>query len=100
MKLKHTLLPIFFALSLAAPATAATDDGVIRVKSAYDVQETVKRLEADIATKGIRFFNEIDQSKLATDAGVANVHPSVLLVFGNPPLGTQFLQSNPYAGLD
>lgn len=100
MKLKHEFLPILFAISLAAPASASTQDGVVRVKSAYDVQETVRRLEADIAAKGIRFFDEIDQAKLAADAGVADVRASVLLVFGNPPLGTQFLQSNPYAGLD
>jgi uncharacterized protein (DUF302 family) len=28
------------------------------------------------------------------------VLPSTLLVFGNPPLGTQFLNANPQAGLD
>jgi uncharacterized protein (DUF302 family) len=76
-----------------------TDDGVIRVKSAYGVAETVARLKADIATKGIKFFDEIDQQKLAADAGI-KLNPSTLLVFGNPPLGTQFLSANPYSGLD
>ncbi len=76
-----------------------SDDGVIRVRSAYGVAETVARLKADIAAKGIRFFDEIDQQKLAADAGVT-LHPSTLLVFGNPPLGTQFLSANPYSGLD
>ncbi len=51
------------------------------------------------ADKGIRFFSEIDQSKLAADAGI-KLRPSTLLVFGNPPLGTQFITSNPNAGLD
>jgi uncharacterized protein (DUF302 family) len=32
-------------------------------------------------------------------AGVT-LRPSTLLVFGNPPLGTLFLTSNPAAGLD
>ena len=54
---------------------------------------------ADIASKGIKFFSEIDQSKLAADAGI-KLRPSTLLVFGNPPLGTQFITSNPNAGLD
>ena len=53
--------------------------------------------EADIAAKGIKFFSEIDQSKLAADAGI-KLNPSTLLVFGNPPLGTQFMTSNPNAG--
>ena len=49
--------------------------------------------------KGITFFNEIDQSKLAADAGI-KLRPSVLLIFGNPPLGTQFITANATAGLD
>src|SRR5207244_9766687 len=49
--------------------------------------------------KGIKFFDEIDQQKLADDVGI-KLNPSVLLVFGNPPLGTQFLSANPYSGLD
>ena len=41
----------------------------------------------------------VDQAKLAADAGI-KLRPSTLLVFGNPPLGAQFLTSNPYSGLD
>jgi len=82
------------------PGTPAlTDAGVLRVKSAYGIDETINRLKADIAAKGIKFFSEIDQSKLAADAGI-KLRPSTLLVFGNPPLGTQFITSNPNAGLD
>jgi len=77
----------------------APDSGVIRIKSAYGVQETVARLEKDVAAKGIKFFDEIDQQKLAAGAGI-QLRPSVLVVFGNPPLGIQFLTANPYAGLD
>jgi uncharacterized protein (DUF302 family) len=56
-------------------------------------------LKKDIALKGIMFFSEIDQQKLAAGAGIS-LHPSTLLVFGNPPLGTQFMTSNANAGLD
>jgi len=80
-------------------ASAESEDGVVRVKSAYGFHDTIKRLKADIAAKGIKFFDEIDQSKLAADAGI-KLHPSTLLIFGNPPLGTQFMTSNPNAGLD
>ena len=80
-------------------AAAPADDGLVKVRSAYPLDETVARLRADIAAKGIRFFEAVDQSQLAADAGIA-LRPSTLLVFGNPPLGAQFLTSNPYAGLD
>ena len=78
---------------------ASTADGVKHVRSAYGFDETVTRIKADIAAKGIRFFTEIDQSKLGEGAGIA-IRPSKLLLFGNPPLGVQFLSANPYAGLD
>jgi uncharacterized protein (DUF302 family) len=80
-------------------AAAAESDGVVRVKSAYSMPETVKRIKKDVADNGIMFFSEIDQSKLAADAGVT-LRPSTLIVFGNPPLGTLFLTANPSAGLD
>jgi uncharacterized protein (DUF302 family) len=94
------------AVLIAATFTAASpitveagNDGIIRVKSAYPITETIARLKKDIADKGIKFFNEIDQSKLAADAGI-RLQPSVLLIFGNPPLGTQFITANANAGLD
>jgi hypothetical protein len=65
-----------FTVSLPAP-TLAANDGIVRVKSAYPIGETIERLKKDIADKGIKFFNEIDQSKLAADAGI-KLRPSVL----------------------
>jgi uncharacterized protein (DUF302 family) len=88
------------ALTTSPPVIAlAGTDGIVRVKSAYPMGETIERLKKDIAEKGIKFFSEIDQSKLAADAGI-KLQPSVLLIFGNPPLGTQFITANPNAGLD
>ena len=63
------------------------------------MQETIARIKEDVEAKGIKFFAEIDQAKLAHDAGI-ELRPSTLLIFGNPPLGAQFLTSNPDAGLD
>jgi uncharacterized protein (DUF302 family) len=86
--------------AVAQPAAAAeTAQGVVRVQSAYGFDDTVSRIKADIAGKGIRFFTEIDQAGLAKSADI-DLRPSKLLIFGNPPLGAQFLTSNPYAGLD
>lgn len=87
-----------FAVILSSPAFAQ-DDGVVRVRSAYPMAETIARLKQDVAAKGITFFQEIDQMKLAADAGI-RIRPSTLLVFGNPPLGTLFIGAKPEAGLD
>jgi uncharacterized protein (DUF302 family) len=82
-----------------APRAAVQADGVVRIRSNHDVQETAARVKAVVAAKGVRFFDAIDQAQLAKDAGLT-VRPSTLVLFGNPPLGVQFLQSNPYSGLD
>jgi uncharacterized protein (DUF302 family) len=95
---------VMLAAGLAVAAQAGgvsqpASDGLVRVKSAYPMGETIARLQKDIADKQLMFFALIDQSKLAADAGIA-LRPSSLLVFGNPALGSQFMTSNPAAGID
>ena len=94
------LLTASLAGTAALPARAdANGSGVIKVKSAYQMAEAIARLKRDVAAKGIMFFMEIDQARLAAGAGI-RLRPSTLLIFGNPPLGTQFITSRPEAGLD
>ena len=83
----------------ATPVASAPAQGVVKQRSDYGFDETVTRLKADIASKGIRFFAEIDHAKLGAGAKLP-IGRSTLLLFGNPLLGVQFLQSNPLAGLD
>lgn len=81
------------------PVASAPAEGVIRVRSDNSFDETVARLKADVQAKGIRFFDSIDQTGLGASADLA-IGRSTLVLFGNPPLGVQFLQANRYAGLD
>jgi uncharacterized protein (DUF302 family) len=83
----------------ATPVASAQAQGVVKQRSDYGFDESITRLKADIAVKGIRFFDEIDQQQLGAGANL-RIGRSTLLLFGNPPLGVQFLQSNPLAGLD
>ena len=89
---------LFLLAPLAGHAQSATD-GIVRVKSAYTMEQTIARLKADIAQKGILFFSEVDQAQLAASAGI-KLNPSTLLTFGNPPLGVQFITAKAEAGLD
>ena len=91
--------PAATAATAAVPVAAPAADGVIRLRSANDFDATVARIKLDVAAKNIRFFDQIDQAALGAGAGL-KIRRSTLLLFGNPPLGVQFLQSNPYAGLD
>jgi uncharacterized protein (DUF302 family) len=111
---RKTKFPLVFAVlatgpltgfaPLAAPVHAAGTatapaEGVIKQRSDFAFDDTVSRLKGDIAKKGIRFFDEIDHMQLGAGADLP-IRRSTLLLFGNPPLGVQFLQSNPLAGLD
>lgn len=84
----------------ATPAAAAAKaQGIVRLRSNHGFDETVERLRAAIAIKGVRFFDAIDQQALGKEANLT-IGKSVIVRFGNPPLGVQFLQANRYAGLD
>lgn len=94
------LAPVAPTLAADAPSpVGASAQGVVRLKSANSFDETLVRLKADVQAKGIRLFDAIDQSGLGAQANLKTGR-STLVLFGNPPLGVQFLQSNPYAGLD
>ncbi len=88
-----------FVLTVTSAAVTKAEDGIVKVKSAYSLTDTIARLKQDIAAKGIMFFSEIDQIELASNAGIT-IRPSTLLVFGNPPLGMLFLKADANAGLD
>lgn len=93
-------LLILVGAAIHSNGKASPANGVVRVESAYSVDETVSRILADIEQKGITFFAQIDQSGLGTAVGVEGLNPSKLILFGNPALGTTFITSNAEAGLD
>ena len=96
---RRTLVMALAVSTLAVVPAEAANNGVVKAKSAYSMTETIDRLKKDVAAKGITFFAEIDQTKLAADSGI-KLGPSTLLIFGNPALGSQFMTSNPSAGID
>jgi uncharacterized protein (DUF302 family) len=103
MRIRTILATAAIAAAISIPSglavRAADADGVVTVKSNYSVAETVRRIKRDVANKGITYLGTIDQGKLGNAAG-NKVHPSRLVMFGNPALGTTFLTANPTAGLD
>ena len=48
---------------MSANAAAPASNGVVKVKSLYGFDDTINRLKADIAQKGIMFFSAIDQAQ-------------------------------------
>ena len=68
-------------------------------ESAFPVAETVERLTAALARRGVTVFATIDHADGAHRAGLT-LADEVLLVFGNPAVGTALLQADARTGLD
>lgn len=57
------------------------------------------RLEAAIKSRGITVFARINHSALAAGAGMT-LHPTEVIIFGNPRAGTPLMQANQTIGID
>jgi len=87
-------LIIFFIVS-----TAVAGDGLISVKSSYDVKATADRLENILKQKGMTVFIRINHAAGARKAG-QDLRPTELVVFGNPTIGTALMQCNRSVAID
>jgi uncharacterized protein (DUF302 family) len=74
-------------------------NGLLQIASKYAVDETVKRLEAVLAEKGVRLFALIDHSGEAQKIGM-KMRPTKLLIFGNPKGGTPLMVAAPSLAID
>ncbi|HTV84284.1 MAG TPA: DUF302 domain-containing protein [Dyella sp.] len=73
--------------------------GVVRLRSGYPFDDTVRRLLAAFAERGIKVFASIDQQAEALAVGIS-MPPTTLILFGNPKAGTPLMLANPQSGLD
>lgn len=74
-------------------------DGLVRIVSAYSLDETVARLEAALAARDVTVMAKIDHG--ANAAGVdLELPPTTLILFGNPAAGTQLMRASRSAGID
>jgi uncharacterized protein (DUF302 family) len=89
-------LPILFA---TPTISAAGEDPLITKTSPHDVPTTVQRLEAAVNSRGATVVAKIDHAAAAEASGLS-LRPTVLVLFGNPKLGTPLMQSEQTAGLD
>jgi uncharacterized protein (DUF302 family) len=76
-----------------------SDNGVIHLQSPYSVVNTLQRLEAVIAAKGLTIFARIDHSGEAAKVGLT-MRPTQLLLFGSPKSGTPMMVASPTLAID
>ena len=75
------------------------DDGLVTIRSAHSVPETIDRLADAITARGLNVFARIDHAAGAAGAGL-ELRPTLLLIFGNPRGGTPLMQDRQTAGID
>ncbi len=75
------------------------DPDLVTLPSAHGVPETVARLKALLAQKGIEVFAHIDHAAGARAVGLT-LRPTQVLIFGNPRAGTPLMQSRQTVGLE
>ena len=75
------------------------DDGLVTIRSAHSVPETIDRLVEAVTSRGLTVFARIDHA-----AGAARVdmelRPTLHVIFGNPMAGTPLMQDRQTAGID
>ena len=79
-------------------ATPPTGEVVTKL-SPWSVEESVARLGAIVAAKGLKLFATIDHSAEAQAAGL-ELRETKVVIFGSPAAGTPVMQAMPLAALD
>jgi uncharacterized protein (DUF302 family) len=74
-------------------------NGLVQVASRYAVEETVRRLEAAFAEKGLQVFAVIDHSGEAEKVGL-KMRPTKVVIFGSPKGGTPLMVAAPSLAID
>jgi uncharacterized protein (DUF302 family) len=74
-------------------------NGLVTLKSAHSVDETIARVRALLEAKGIKEFALIDHSGEAAKAGLTMPKTQVL-IFGNPKGGTPLMLAQPNVAID
>ena len=95
--MKKLIVLLVLILTYAIPSMA--DNGVISVQSDFDVTETADRLESILNNKGMTVFSRIDHSEGARSVGI-ELRDTVLLIFGNPKVGSPLMKCQQVVALD
>jgi uncharacterized protein (DUF302 family) len=74
-------------------------DGLVILSSRYPAPDTMDRLLAALAKRNMAVFARIDHAAGAASAGLS-LHPTEVVIFGNPKGGTALMQDRQSAGID
>jgi uncharacterized protein (DUF302 family) len=80
-------------------ASNRSDDRVVTKSSPWSVADTVSRLSAIVAARGMKVFTVIDHRGEAAASGL-ELRDTKVVIFGSPLAGTPVMVAAPLAALD
>jgi uncharacterized protein (DUF302 family) len=75
------------------------DQGLTSIASTRSVDDTVTKIESILKEKSVKIFTIIDHSGEAKQAGL-EMHPTKVVIFGNPKGGTPLMLAAPTTAID
>lgn len=73
--------------------------GMVHISTRHTVEEALGKLQTILKTKGVPIFALVDHSGEAAKVGM-EMHPTKLLIFGNPKGGTPLMLAAPTVAID
>jgi uncharacterized protein (DUF302 family) len=95
--MKKAILMALAIVFIAFPALAS--DGMVNVRSTFNVEETADRMESILKEKGMTVFNRIKHSEAAAAVGI-ELRNTELILFGNPKVGSPLMKCQQSAAID
>ena len=100
MKMKRINIVLGLLLTMAVGSNnALAQDGMIAVKSPFDVATTVDKLETVLKSKGMNIFGRVNHAEGAKKAEL-ELRPTEVLIFGNPKVGTPLMNCSQSIAID
>jgi len=79
--------------------TVSRGAGIVDIPSNHSVDQTVEKLKAILAARGVTLFALVDHSGEAEKVGL-KMPPTKLLIFGSPKAGTPVMLAAPSIAID
>jgi uncharacterized protein (DUF302 family) len=90
--MKKIVLILAFAISVFA-------NEIVIKESSYSVEKTVKNIKNILNKKGVSIFAIVDHKVNAQKVSM-DMNDAKVIIFGNPKMGTKFMQNNILSALD
>lgn len=93
--MRSLLAILLFTLISASPQ----GNGIVRVRSSRDFNQTVSALDSAITAANLRIFGRVDHAANARGVSL-DLRPTTVFIFGNPQVGTRLMQCEQTIAID